>query len=56
MTRVEHAKELIEKENLKTYQIAEKVGFSDSNYFSFCFKKITGDSPSAYKQKVKRTK
>ena len=56
IARIEHAKRLIEKENLKTYQIAEKVGFSDSNYFSFCFKKITKDSPSAYKQKIKKTK
>ncbi|MGD1817522.1 MAG: response regulator [Pleomorphochaeta sp.] len=52
-TRIEHAKNLIKKEVLKTYQIAERVGFSDSNYFSFCFKKITGDSPSTYKQKIK---
>jgi two-component system response regulator YesN len=52
--RIQHAKALIESENLKTYQIADKVGFSDSNYFSFCFKKITGDSPSVYKQKMKK--
>lgn len=54
LTRINHAKNLIERQDLKTYQIAEKVGFSDSNYFSFCFKKLTGESPSSYKQKIRQ--
>lgn len=54
IARINQAKKLIEKGNYKSYQIAEQVGFSDSNYFSFCFKKITGDSPSAYKQKINK--
>lgn len=54
IARINQAKKLIDQGNYKSYQIADKVGFSDSNYFSFCFKKITGDSPSAYKQKLKK--
>ncbi|MGD1821225.1 MAG: response regulator [Pleomorphochaeta sp.] len=54
ITRINQAKKLINQGSFKSYQIAEEVGFSDSNYFSFCFKKITGDSPSAYKQKMKK--
>ena len=33
----------------KTYIIAEKVGYSDPNYFSYVFKKQFGMSPSKYK-------
>lgn len=51
-TRIKYAIKMIEQGNYKSYQIADAVGFSDANYFSFCFKKITGDSPSAYKQKI----
>ena len=35
--------------NEKTYVIAEKVGYSDPNYFSYVFKKQFGMSPSKYK-------
>lgn len=52
--RIEHSKPLLLNSEFKTYQVAELVGFSDSNYFSFCFKKIEGISPSSYKNKNKR--
>ena len=38
-----------EKLNEKTYIIAEKVGYSDPNYFSYVFKKQFGMPPSKYK-------
>lgn len=36
-------------EDEKTYVVAEKVGYSDPNYFSYVFKKQFGISPSKYK-------
>ncbi len=47
--RIEYAKNLLEHGNLKTYEVARKVGFTEANYFSYCFKKYTGLSPSQYR-------
>lgn len=33
----------------KTYIIAEKIGYSDPNYFSYVFKKKYNMSPSKYR-------
>lgn len=46
--RVQKAKALLLDGNLKIGQIAEKVGFSDQQYFSRIFKKIVGCMPSEY--------
>ncbi len=46
--RMQKAKELLESTDLKNYEIAEKVGFSDPHYFSIAFKKMTGKTPSEY--------
>ncbi len=51
-TRIDHAKALLENLSLKTYEIAEQVGFTDANYFSFSFKKTTGLSPQAYRKSL----
>ncbi len=50
--RMEMAKELLRTTELRTFEIAEKVGFSEANYFSNCFKKNFGISPSEYRNKV----
>ena len=47
--RMEAAVELLLMKNEKTYVIAESVGYSDPNYFSYVFKKQYGMSPSKYK-------
>lgn len=47
--RMEVALELLLNQNEKTYIIAEKVGYSDPNYFSYVFKKQFGMPPSKYK-------
>ena len=52
-TRIEKAKELLRNSDYKTYEIAEKVGFSEPNYFSFTFRRNTGISPSQYKSQFK---
>ena len=49
--RLEKAKELLKNTDAKTYEIAEKTGFSEPNYFSFIFKKNLGISPSQYRAK-----
>lgn len=48
--RIEKAKRLIKTTFYKNYEIAEKVGYSDSRYFSQIFKKKVGLSPSAYRE------
>ncbi|WP_041741769.1 helix-turn-helix domain-containing protein [Caldicellulosiruptor kronotskyensis] len=48
--RINKAKELLLSTNLKSYEVAEKVGFSDYKYFSMIFKKYTGLSPRKFKE------
>ena len=50
-TRIQNAK-LFLKNNLelKTYEIAEKVGVSDARYFGQIFRKVTGMTPSEYRE------
>ncbi|MDR0270690.1 response regulator [Paenibacillus sp.] len=47
--RMEAAKEKLRLTDLKTFEIAEAIGFSDPNYFSFCFRKKFGISPKEYR-------
>jgi len=46
--RIEKAKNLLQETNLKVYEIAERVGFANAEYFSKTFKKVTGKSPNAF--------
>ncbi len=46
--RIEKAKELLKDYRIKTYEIAERVGYSDYKYFSYNFKKYTGKSTRQY--------
>lgn len=46
--RISKAKELLSSTNLKTYEVCEAVGYSDTKYFSKLFKRITGVNPSEY--------
>ncbi len=49
--RINKARELLEKTDLKIYEICEAVGYSDTNYFSKLFERFTGCRPSEYKKK-----
>lgn len=51
--RIEKARVLLEQTNKKTYEIAERVGYSDAHYFSITFKKITGKTPTEYAKEFK---
>lgn len=50
--RMERAKELLQKDSLKLQDVAESVGYSSSQYFSVCFKKYTGMTPSQFREVV----
>lgn len=47
--RINIAKDLLTKTNLKVYEVAEKVGYSDSITFGRVFKKITGETPNSFR-------
>lgn len=47
--RIEKAKQLLE-EGLRVYQVAERVGYTNVDYFHSKFKRYTGTAPSAYRQ------
>lgn len=47
--RMEEAKELLAATDLKAFEIAQRVGYADPNYFSFSFKKHVGQSPKDYR-------
>lgn len=47
--RLRHAVELLNTTDDKSYIIAEKVGYTEPNYFSYVFKKEYGVSPSRYR-------
>lgn len=50
--RVEKARELLKGSDLKTYEIAHRVGYGDPHYFSLSFKKATGMTPTEYRERM----
>jgi two-component system response regulator YesN len=48
--RMEAAADLISKTDLKTYEAAEQVGFTDPRHFSALFKRVYGKTPFEYKR------
>ncbi len=53
--RMEAAKALLRNTNDKTQDIADKVGYKDSHYFSYIFKKTYGLSPKEFRAKGQGT-
>ena len=49
--RVQAAKRLLLREDIPISTVAERVGFSDYNYFTKIFKSIEGVTPSAYRKR-----
>jgi two-component system response regulator YesN len=47
--RIEQAKKLFRETNLRIYQVAESVGFSNHYYFSKVFREFTGMSCKEYR-------
>lgn len=52
--RMDKTKEIMETTNLKNYEIAEMVGYTDQHYFSYSFKKYFRISPNEYKKSIKQ--
>lgn len=50
MRRMEKAKELLLDENLKIYEVAERVGYDSINFFSATFRDYAGMSPKQFKE------
>lgn len=51
--RMQRAEDLVAKSKMSFSQIAYAVGFTDPKYFTKCFKKETGMTPSEYREKEK---
>lgn len=51
--RLDKARILLEKTDLKLYEITERVGLQDANYFSILFKEEYGMPPSVYRRNLK---
>ena len=49
--RVKQACELLKNSDLPIHDISEKVGYNDYFYFSRIFKRLTGVTPSAFRDK-----
>lgn len=48
--RIEKAKKLLNLQTLKVYEIAEKVGYANADYFYMKFKNLVGMSPTEYRK------
>lgn len=50
-TRIRHSCSLLKRTNLSVTEIAIRCGFSDANYFSRIFRRVTGFTPNSYRKK-----
>jgi len=53
--RMKKAMDLLKTESIKTYKVAEQVGYSNPQYFSISFKKFTGYTPSEFRKRSKES-
>jgi AraC-like DNA-binding protein len=54
LIRMENAKLLLLKSEKNISEIAREVGYNTSSYFSEMFLKVVGESPTAYRKRVKK--
>lgn len=52
--KIRHAAKIMKHEQYTIKEIAFMVGFSDTKYFTQCFKQIFGMTPSEYRNKTKK--
>jgi two-component system, response regulator YesN len=50
--RIERAKELLATSDMRSYEVAEAVGYPDARYFASLFKKRTGMTTSEYRRSL----
>ena len=48
--RIENSKKLLKEYDYKVYEIAQRVGYTNVDYFHKKFKKYTGMSPAEYRR------
>ena len=48
--RLNHAKRMLENTSLRTYEVAEKVGYSSPQYMSILFKRYFSCTPGDYRR------
>ena len=48
--RIRKAEKLLAEKDYRVYEVAEMVGFSNSQYFNQCFKKSTGLTPGEFRK------
>ena len=54
LKRIDEAKRMLRQTDKLLFEIASEVGYKDSRYFSFVFKKIAGCTPSDYRKGAKQ--
>jgi len=52
--RMQAAQELLTGSSLKIREVAERCGYTDQHYFSYCFKKYSGESPNALRRRLEK--
>lgn len=53
--RMQRAQQLLTKSSMTVSEVAYNIGFTDPKYFTKCFKKQTGLTPSEYREQTKET-
>ena len=56
LCRIEMAKDLLEKTNLRVSEVTDEVGFNNTKYFSVVFKSTTGMTPLDYRRSCRLLK
>ncbi|MGG3306102.1 AraC family transcriptional regulator [Paenibacillus lautus] len=51
--RIEEAKRLLADSEMPIHEVASQVGYGNDKYFSMLFKKITGQTPSSFREQSK---
>jgi len=50
--RIDEAKELLKNTNLRLYEVADRVGFTNASYFCNVFKEVTGKTVKSFRQSL----
>ena len=50
--RMEAARELLTTTGFRVQEVAQRCGYMDQHYFSYCFKKYCGESPNAMRRRL----
>ena len=50
--RMEAARHMLETTDLRIQEVAGRCGYTDQHYFSYCFKKYSGESPNALRRRL----